>query len=799
MNHFVSSSNDKKMADVALLDLLECPLCMDPLDTSAKVLPCQHTFCKPCLLGQEASLPQMCCPECRAPLLGTVEDLPTNLLLARLLEGLGRDHLGKPKYRSSVYGSNRAQSLDSVLTRLSEDVLPPLHEQSPGPPGVLAKALVNYQGNGPGELTMNSGDIVSLQYRVDENWYYGDTKGNNGLVPAKMVQTLSEQTQPVALCRALYDFDLNRLDPADRRECLGFLKGEIVTVIRRVDENWVEGKLRDKVGIFPLLFTEPNPAARRLLARGKVSECAEPRPRDPRNSRDTAGRIVVDAGGRRRYSGTRLGTARPPDVSLLNSLNRASLRHIQSPPPLHAGPVAPPAPGKAVRLATTSRQRSSSTGRSVSKVERSMNSEFSPSITMALISPPALPPPTESKQFPTQQLSVNVCAVLYSYIPHRPEELELRKGEMVGVYGKFKEGWLRGLSLRNGKVGILPANYVMPVLRTSARFLEQPKPIVPIASTLSTKRYAPQKPQAGVLALDKVRTDGTPAAPLPSQPVVSSGGSLRILAPGSRQGWDTVRHTVLPARRVSPQRSSYHTQNPAPSLQSPAQDLGQMCGTGHSPVLPRKRNGLFSNPIRPQHWTYEGTTPSGGSYQAMDAKYSVPKETSTAPHSILVKPDSYKHNPEKPAKSVRFSTEELPQTTARVSSSTGIQIKGNSQSSPTALEYWNPSAILGRDGSTSVLKDTKALLQRKGQNQAAIESPPLNIKTSTVSSLPSPSRYRVGMGYKAQNDSELNLLEGEMVLIQKPRADGRILLTREITGKTGLFHSSILEVLDKGV
>lgn len=57
------------------------------------------------------------------------------------------------------------------------------------------------------------------------------------------------------------------------------------------------------------------------------------------------------------------------------------------------------------------------------------------------------------------------CAVLYSYKPRRTEELELRKGEMVGVYGQFKEGWLRGLSLRTGKVGILPSNYITPVLR----------------------------------------------------------------------------------------------------------------------------------------------------------------------------------------------------------------------------------------------------------------------------------------------------------------------------------------------
>lgn len=89
---------------------------------------------------------------------------------------------------------------------------------------VLAKALCDYQGNGPGELTMKSGDMVGLRWRVDENWYYGDIKGNSGLVPSSMVQVLSEQTQPVPLCRALYDFDLNRLDPDDRKECLAFMK-----------------------------------------------------------------------------------------------------------------------------------------------------------------------------------------------------------------------------------------------------------------------------------------------------------------------------------------------------------------------------------------------------------------------------------------------------------------------------------------------------------------------------------------------------------------------------------------------
>lgn len=37
------------MDEVTLNDLLECSVCLERLDTSSKVLPCQHTFCRKCL------------------------------------------------------------------------------------------------------------------------------------------------------------------------------------------------------------------------------------------------------------------------------------------------------------------------------------------------------------------------------------------------------------------------------------------------------------------------------------------------------------------------------------------------------------------------------------------------------------------------------------------------------------------------------------------------------------------------------------------------------------------------------
>lgn len=63
-------------------------------------------------------------------------------------------------------------------------------------------------------------------------------------------------------CKALYDF---RMTNDDEEGCLTFNKGEVISVIRRVDENWAEGKLDDRIGIFPLAFVDLNSLARSLM------------------------------------------------------------------------------------------------------------------------------------------------------------------------------------------------------------------------------------------------------------------------------------------------------------------------------------------------------------------------------------------------------------------------------------------------------------------------------------------------------------------------------------------------------
>jgi len=76
------------MDEKVLEDLLECSVCLGRLTTNSKVLPCQHTFCRRCLEQIVRSKNELRCPECRILVTCSVDELPSNILLVRLLDGI---------------------------------------------------------------------------------------------------------------------------------------------------------------------------------------------------------------------------------------------------------------------------------------------------------------------------------------------------------------------------------------------------------------------------------------------------------------------------------------------------------------------------------------------------------------------------------------------------------------------------------------------------------------------------------------------------------------------------------------
>ncbi|XP_051955215.1 E3 ubiquitin-protein ligase SH3RF1-like [Xyrauchen texanus] len=497
-----------KMDESALLDLLECAVCLERLDATAKVLPCQHTFCRRCLLGIVGSRGELRCPECRTLVESGVDELPSNILLVRLLDGIKQ----RPRRTGNGHGANTNGSAGAGVRAQGAGGGP----RQPGLPGAqsqrvqakstpvrgvpqlpCAKALYNYDGKEPGDLKFSKGDIIILRRQVDENWYHGEMDGVHGFFPTNFVQVIKPLPQPPPQCKALYDFELK--DKEADKDCLPFSKDDILTVIRRVDENWAEGMLADKIGIFPISYVEFNSAARQLIELDKQSEGGGDSSDVPCSSGPQANGSQK-AAGEKKYSKKRHS---------FTSLTMSHKPCLAPPPQRHSMEISGPVlisssnPTAAARIGELSGGLSSSAPSQVhifttglivtpppsSPVTTATVFTFPPETSYASIPVEALPPPpppppqsqpsavgaaaltagqrpslTASDQSGRQRPTVYVA--MFTYTPRKEDELELRKGEMFLVLERCQDGWFKGTSMHTGKIGVFPGNYMSPVSRT---------------------------------------------------------------------------------------------------------------------------------------------------------------------------------------------------------------------------------------------------------------------------------------------------------------------------------------------
>ncbi|NWQ59935.1 SH3R2 ligase, partial [Neopipo cinnamomea] len=255
------------MDDLALLDLLECPVCFEKLDATAKVLPCQHTFCKPCLQRILKSQKELRCPECRTLVLCSIEQLPSNLLLIRLLDGV---RCGQNVTRFGSIQRSGVLSSPASIRRIPRGLQLHQHRLATNPrihmEGVpRARALYTYRGHNPGELRFNKGDIIVLLRQLDENWYLGEVNGISGVFPASSVQVIKHLPLPQPLGRALYSLDLRGRDKAENKDSLTFHK-----VPPAAPGHSFPGVQLLKPHHVSLCLPQPNTTAQQLLQTSKT-------------------------------------------------------------------------------------------------------------------------------------------------------------------------------------------------------------------------------------------------------------------------------------------------------------------------------------------------------------------------------------------------------------------------------------------------------------------------------------------------------------------------------------------------
>ncbi|KTG41985.1 hypothetical protein cypCar_00031988 [Cyprinus carpio] len=781
------------MDESALLDLLECPVCLERLDATAKVLPCQHTFCRRCLLGIVGSRGELRCPECRTLVESGVDELPSNILLVRLLDGIKQ----RPRRTGSMHGTyTNGSAVAGVRAQGAGG-----GQRDPGPTGAqsqrvqakstpvrgvpqlpCAKALYNYDGKESGDLKFSKGDIIILRRQVDENWYHGEMGGVHGFFPTNFVQVIKPLPQPPPQCKALYDFELK--DKEADKDCLPFSKDDILTVIRRVDENWAEGMLGDKIGIFPISYVEFNSAARQLIELDKPSEGGGDSSEGPSSSSSGP-----QANGSQKATGEKKNSKKRHSFTSLTMSHKPCLA---PPPQRHSMEISGPVlisssnPTAAARIGELSGGLSSSAPSQVviclllyvplvhictaglivtpppsSPVTTATVFTFPPETSYASIPvdalPPPPPPPPQSVSSAVGAAAVNagqrplpaagdqsgrhrptVYVAMFPYTPRKEDELELRKGEMFLVLERCQDGWFKGTSMHTGKIGVFPGNYMSPV-------------------------NSQDRPTAAVMPIQS----HNPVSYLPSTAVVLQASPVLGSSPGSSSARVGVAMGCAAASLTPPNVSAASLDSDAMrpvtvvALPVNPKSLGSALNHGVACRLDkdckREKKGLLkllSNKKK--------LRPSPPSSPTLEAEQSIVMEMpqgAVGPEMAPLSSVAVGHNG-------RAGTCPMdPELSASSSSSNADAVSHRSCSQDNTA----PIAPPPRQPCSSLLS-----MQHDGRPIVC-------------------ERYRVVVSYPPQSEAELELKEGDIVFVHRKREDGWFKGTLQRNGRTGLFPGSFVD------
>ncbi|XP_028748271.1 E3 ubiquitin-protein ligase SH3RF3 [Peromyscus leucopus] len=840
---------DEDMDESSLLDLLECSVCLERLDTTAKVLPCQHTFCRRCLESIVCSRHELRCPECRILVGCGVDELPANILLVRLLDGIRQrprtgaspgsspparpgpstfpalagipgGAIGSPP-RSPVFLPAAAGSSTSSLCDVATNRSVPMAKNLSQLP--YGKALYSYEGKEPGDLKFNKGDIIILRRKVDENWYHGELQGTHGFLPASYIQCVRPLPQALPQGKALYDFEMKDRD--QDKDCLTFTKDEVLTVIRRVDDNWAEGMLGDKVGIFPLLYVELNDSAKQLIEMDKLCPAAATAcnydallSSDPSTVASVASGPTLSSSGavsafQRRVDSKKNAKKRHSFTALSvthKSSQAASHRHsMEISAPVLISSSDPRAAARIGELAhlscTVPTQDSSSAGPIPTAIPRGA--------TVA----------GEQGMSPKVQLPLNVYLALYAYKPQKNDELELRKGEMYRVLEKCQDGWFKGASLKTGVSGVFPGNYVTPVSRVPGGGAGSPWNNVLGGSPLAKGMATIMHPGGGSLSSPATAT--RPALPLttlqdhmqhPAATSLPTGGCLRHSAqPTASQAGSTPIPTAThpsaqaldrPTATVSPLRTQTSPSRlPATSLRPRS-----VVSPQHSQQPPTP---MCARPAVPFTSAASAITPPNVSAANLSGEVGGPPISGLSipsPINTGYKPDD-KKNEKKEKKSGLLKLLAGASTKKKSRSPPSISPTHDPQSAmDTSLQgamgpEVSPVTVHGRAGSCPIESEMQGAIgleplhRKAGSLDLNFSLSPSRQSTLSMASIrPEPKplpreRYRVVVSYPPQSEAEIELKEGDIVFVHKKHEDGWFKGTLQRNGRTGLFPGSFVE------
>ncbi|XP_023370664.1 sorbin and SH3 domain-containing protein 2 isoform X9 [Otolemur garnettii] len=156
------------------------------------------------------------------------------------------------------------RSYSSTLADVGRSV-PRERRGTPEKEKLPAKAVYDFKAQTSKELSFKKGDTVYILRKIDQNWYEGEHHGRVGIFPISYVEKLTPPdkaqparppppAQPGEIGEAIAKYNFN----ADTNVELSLRKGDRVILLKRVDQNWYEGKIpgANRQGIFPVSYVE---------------------------------------------------------------------------------------------------------------------------------------------------------------------------------------------------------------------------------------------------------------------------------------------------------------------------------------------------------------------------------------------------------------------------------------------------------------------------------------------------------------------------------------------------------------
>uniref|UniRef100_A0A4W5KMB9 Sorbin and SH3 domain containing 3 n=1 Tax=Hucho hucho TaxID=62062 RepID=A0A4W5KMB9_9TELE len=344
-----------------------------------------------------------------------------------------------------------------------------------------ARAKFNFQAQSPKELSLQKGDIVYILRQVDANWFEGEHHGRAGIFPTTYVEIVPPTEKPTPIksptiqvldygeAVALFTFN------ADLPVELSFRKGEVISVTRRVDDRWLEGRVpgTTRTGIFPTNYVQVNKLPRTKSSSDDYPVCpmspTSPEPMSPGRplhspcSPLTRSPLSLTPSSRSPEPGySPLKPSSPIPYGTVASHSRSSLQPSLSKEAPNHWPQPTSGPASPTPLSNHWGGAHPALHNSIGRADSPSN-QMSPSAHRGGAAPNNIPKTKTTNNAGSTVVQRQPYKAVYNYNPQNRDELELREGDIVQVMEKCDDGWFVGTSERTHAFGTFPGNYVTPV------------------------------------------------------------------------------------------------------------------------------------------------------------------------------------------------------------------------------------------------------------------------------------------------------------------------------------------------